>query len=65
VGDAATVADGVERLADEAGVDGFLLEPVFGTRDVAAFGDAVLPILRERGRLPRREGATFRHRLLG
>ena len=60
------MADGVEELAARTGLDGFLIEPVFGTRDVEAFGDLVLPILRERGRLsPRRSDATFRSRMRG
>ncbi len=64
VGDPTEVADGVEELAASTGLDGFLIEPVFGTRDVAAFGELVLPILRERGRLaPRRSNATFRVRM--
>ncbi|MEO2129935.1 MAG: NtaA/DmoA family FMN-dependent monooxygenase [Microbacterium sp.] len=66
VGDPTEVADGVEELAARTGLDGFLIEPVFGTRDVEAFGDLVLPILRERGRLsPRRSDATFRSRMRG
>ncbi|KAA9129984.1 NtaA/DmoA family FMN-dependent monooxygenase [Microbacterium caowuchunii] len=65
VGDAETVADGVEALADETGLDGFLVEPVFGTRDVAAFGELVLPRLRGRGRLPMPAGPTLRERLTG
>ncbi|MDF2554636.1 MAG: monooxygenase [Microbacterium sp.] len=63
VGDAETVTEGVERLAAETGLDGFLLEPVFGTRDVEAFGDLVLPRLRERGRIPEPAGPTLRERM--
>jgi FMN-dependent oxidoreductase (nitrilotriacetate monooxygenase family) len=65
VGDPVTVADGVVDLAREAGLDGFLLEPVFGTRDVRVFGERVLPILRERGLVTPGGGDTFRARLLG
>lgn len=65
VGDAQTVADGVGRLAADAGLDGFLLEPVFGTRDVEVFGERVLPILRERGRVHSADGTTFRDRMIG
>jgi alkanesulfonate monooxygenase SsuD/methylene tetrahydromethanopterin reductase-like flavin-dependent oxidoreductase (luciferase family) len=51
-------------LAAETGLDGFLIEPVFGTRDIAAFGELVLPILRERGRLADRvDGETLRERM--
>ena len=63
VGDADEVSDGVERLAEETGLDGFLIEPVFGTRDVEAFGELVLPRLRERGRLPEPAGPTLRERM--
>ncbi|MFG6444607.1 NtaA/DmoA family FMN-dependent monooxygenase [Microbacterium sp. P06] len=51
VGDAHEVADQVEALAAATGLDGFLIEPVFGTRDIAAFGELVLPLLRDRGRV--------------
>lgn len=64
VGDPREVADGIEALAAETGLDGFLIEPVFGTRDIAAFGELVLPILRERGRLADRvDGETLRERM--
>ena len=64
VGDPTQVADGIEALAAETGLDGFLIEPVFGTRDVAAFGELVLPILRERGRLGEGvPGETLRERM--
>lgn len=63
VGDAREVADGVEALAAETGLDGFLVEPVFGTRDVAAFGELVLPVLRDRGRVAEPAGPTLRERM--
>lgn len=63
VGDADHVADEVERLAAETGLDGFLLEPVFGTRDVEVFGDLVLSRLAERGRLAPAAGPTLRERI--
>ena len=63
VGSGEEVADGVEALAAATGLDGFLLEPVFGTRDVAAFGDLVLTRLRDRGRLAEPAGPTLRERL--
>lgn len=64
VGDPEEVADGIERLADETSLDGFLLEPVFGTRDVEVFGETVLPVLRDRGRLGSApHGATLRERM--
>lgn len=63
VGDADEVAAGVERLAEETGLDGFLLEPVFGTRDVAAFGELVLPRLRDRGLIQEPAGPTLRERM--
>ncbi|GAA2566285.1 NtaA/DmoA family FMN-dependent monooxygenase [Microbacterium binotii] len=63
VGDAEHVADRVAELADQTGLDGFLFEPVFGTRDVEAFGELVLPRLRERGRLAAPAGPTLRERM--
>jgi long-chain alkane monooxygenase len=64
VGGTREVADQIEALAEATGVDGFLLEPVFGTRDVATFGELVLPELRARGRLTTPDaGATLRTRL--
>lgn len=66
VGDPDEVADGVVELAARSGLDGFLLEPVFGTRDVEVFGRTVLPLLRERGLLgSARPGATLRERMAG
>ena len=63
VGDGEHVADRVEELAEQTGLDGFLFEPVFGTRDVQAFGELVLPRLRERGLLPEPAGPTLRERM--
>ncbi|MDQ1129129.1 NtaA/DmoA family FMN-dependent monooxygenase [Microbacterium sp. SORGH_AS_0888] len=65
VGDPDAVAEGVADLAERTGLDGFLLEPVFGTRDVAAFGELVLPRLRERGLVPEPAGPTLRERMSG
>jgi long-chain alkane monooxygenase len=65
VGSPETVAAGVAELAAETGLDGFLLEPVFGTRDVEAFGELVLPLLRERGLLAEPAGPTLRERMSG
>lgn len=63
VGDADEVTAGVEALAEQTGLDGFLLEPVFGTRDVAAFGEQVLSRLRANGRLAEPAGPTLRERM--
>lgn len=65
VGGPEAVADGIAELAEQTGLDGFLLEPVFGTRDVEAFGELVLPLLRERGLLPEPAGRTLRERMSG
>jgi FMN-dependent oxidoreductase (nitrilotriacetate monooxygenase family) len=64
VGDPVQIADQIERLAAETGLDGFLIEPVFEPNDLEDFGRLVMPILRERGRL--RDGVagnTLRARL--
>jgi long-chain alkane monooxygenase len=63
VGDPDRVADEIEALAEQTGLDGFLLEPVFGTRDVEAFGELVLSRLQERGRLATPAGPTLRERM--
>lgn len=65
VGAPGTVAAGVAALAAETGLDGFLIEPVFGTRDVQAFGERVLPLLRERGLVAEPAGPTLRERMSG
>jgi FMN-dependent oxidoreductase (nitrilotriacetate monooxygenase family) len=65
IGSAQTVADGIAELADQTGLDGFMLEPIFGTRDVAAFGEGVLPLLRERGLAADPVGATLREHITG
>jgi FMN-dependent oxidoreductase (nitrilotriacetate monooxygenase family) len=64
VGDAEQVANGIERLAEQTGLDGFLLEPVFAPHDLAEFGRLVMPLLRERGRIAG-EGTSLRSRLMG
>ncbi|WOF23330.1 NtaA/DmoA family FMN-dependent monooxygenase [Microbacterium betulae] len=64
VGDPVRVADRIEELAAETDLDGFLIEPVFEPNDLRAFGDLVMPLLRERGRLRDGEpGHTLRSRL--
>ncbi|GAA1696691.1 LLM class flavin-dependent oxidoreductase [Microbacterium sediminicola] len=63
VGSPTEVADQIEEIAAQTDLDGFLIEPTFGTRDVAAFGRLVLPVLRERGRLGPPAGPTLRERL--
>ncbi len=65
VGSPETVADGIADLAERAGLDGFMLEPVFGLRDVQAFGEQVLPILRERGLAAEPVGSTLREHITG
>lgn len=65
VGDPEQVAEAIVDLADSADLDGFLLEPVFGSRDVDAFGRLVLPILHERGHRADPVGTTLRERMSG
>ncbi|MCX6501696.1 MAG: NtaA/DmoA family FMN-dependent monooxygenase [Microbacterium sp.] len=65
IGSAQTVADGIAELAEQTGVDGFMLEPIFGTRDVQAFGEQVLPLLRERGLAADPVGQTLREHISG
>ncbi|MGW9112578.1 NtaA/DmoA family FMN-dependent monooxygenase [Microbacterium sp. NPDC055683] len=64
VGDPVQVADRIEQLAAETGLDGFLIEPAFEPVDLQAFGDLVMPILRERGRIAAGvPGGTLRARV--
>ncbi|WP_460774948.1 NtaA/DmoA family FMN-dependent monooxygenase [Microbacterium sp. GXF7504] len=65
VGSPQTVADGLADLAERCDLDGYMLEPVFGLRDVQVFGEQVLPILRERGLAAEPVGATLREHLSG
>jgi alkanesulfonate monooxygenase SsuD/methylene tetrahydromethanopterin reductase-like flavin-dependent oxidoreductase (luciferase family) len=66
VGDPVEVADELERLVDETDLDGFLLEPIFGTADLADFADLVVPELRRRGRMPAEPATgTLREQMLG
>lgn len=65
IGSAQTVADGIAELAEQTGLDGFMLEPIFGTRDVQAFGEQVLPLLRERGLAADPVGQTLREHISG
>ncbi|GAA2229091.1 NtaA/DmoA family FMN-dependent monooxygenase [Herbiconiux moechotypicola] len=68
-GDAVGVADGIEELVDATGLDGFMLDPLFGSADVEDFCALVMPELRRRGRVPEvresPEASTLRERLFG
>lgn len=66
VGGGATVADRLEEIADEAGLDGFNLSGAHPEDGYADIADHVIPVLRERGRV-RERGAvtTLRGRLFG
>jgi FMN-dependent oxidoreductase (nitrilotriacetate monooxygenase family) len=61
VGSPATVADGLERWIEEAGVDGFNLADPVPPVTYRDFVDLVVPELRRRGRVwDRYEGSTLR-----
>lgn len=61
IGSPATVADGLERWIEEAGVDGFNLADPVPPVTYRDFVDLVVPELRRRGRVwDRYEGATLR-----
>jgi FMN-dependent oxidoreductase (nitrilotriacetate monooxygenase family) len=65
-GDPLQVADGIEALSAQTGLDGFLIEPVFPPHDLEEFGRLVMPILSARGRVQDgRSGNSLRERLTG
>lgn len=65
-GDPVQVADGIEALAAQTDLDGFLIEPVFPPHDLEEFGRLVLPILAARGRIGTgRPGNSLRERITG
>ncbi len=51
-GDPTEVADQLEHIIEATDLDGFLLEPIFDPTDLEDFARLVVPILRERGRMP-------------
>ncbi|RFA13980.1 hypothetical protein B7R22_10120 [Subtercola boreus] len=66
-GTADRVSDGIERLAAETDVDGFLIEHSYGgLATYAEFIEEVMPRLRDRGLLPAESrGGSLRERLTG
>jgi FMN-dependent oxidoreductase (nitrilotriacetate monooxygenase family) len=65
-GSTTEVADALERLVDETDLDGFLLEPLFGTADLEDFATLVVPELRRRGRMPvEAPTGSLREQMLG
>jgi FMN-dependent oxidoreductase (nitrilotriacetate monooxygenase family) len=66
VGDPIEVADALEAIMDETDLDGFLIEPLFGTADCRDFAQLVVPELRRRGRMPAEPGTgTLREQVTG
>jgi len=67
VGSPATVADELERWADESGVDGFNLAYAVTPGTFVDFVDRVVPELQRRGRIPADygSGTTLREQLVG
>lgn len=65
------VADEMEKLVDVAGLDGFLIEPIYDPADLEDIAGLLVPELRRRGRMPQQgpagEGSaiTLRERLIG
>lgn len=56
--------DELEHVIEESGLDGFMLDPLFGTADIVDFAELVMPELRRRGGVPEtHEGETLRSRL--
>lgn len=66
VGTGAQIADQLEQLAEEAGVDGFNIAYAISPGSFEDFIEYVIPELRARGRLtPPGHGRTLRGRLIG
>lgn len=64
VGNPTEVADGIQRLFEESGVDGFNLNHLVTPGDLEAFIDLVVPILQERGIYKKDyKKGTFREKL--
>jgi long-chain alkane monooxygenase len=66
VGTPEQVADELESWADETGVDGFNIAYALAHKTFKEFGEWVIPILQERGRVPKGyEGTSLRDNLFG
>lgn len=66
IGTPEQVADKIELLVDEAGVDGFNISYIVRPQTYLDFIELVVPILKERGRLETTESeGTFRNKLFG
>ncbi|GAB2843042.1 LLM class flavin-dependent oxidoreductase [Actinocorallia aurea] len=66
VGSGATVADRLEEIAAESGLDGFNIAGAVAIEDYRAFGEHVTPVLAERGRVREKvPGRTLRESLFG
>lgn len=64
VGSGTTVADRLEAIADESGLDGFNIAGAVAIEDYRAFGEYVTPVLAQRGRvIERAPGRTLRESL--
>lgn len=64
VGTPVEVADRLEAIVEETGVDGFNLNSIVTPRTIIDFVDLVIPELRNRGRIAERK-ETFRETLFG
>jgi long-chain alkane monooxygenase len=66
VGSPEQIADEMEKWIDEAGVDGFNLAYAISPGTFKDFADYVVPVLQERGRVPKTyEGTSLRDNLFG
>lgn len=64
VGTGEQVADQLQALVEQTDLDGFLIEPVYDPRDLRAFSELVMPVLRQRGLLPvKHQNVTLRERI--
>lgn len=66
VGTAEQVADEMEEWVEKTGVDGFNVAYAVTPETFETFAEQVVPILQDRGRIPKEYGeGTLRHRLFG
>lgn len=65
IGTPIEIADEIERIVDQTGLDGFNFNSIVTPATVIDFVEQVVPELRNRGRIVDTDGSTFREALFG